>query len=245
MLSVGQEIGCHGLFHTDEENFDRMPEVKQHNYITEATKKLQTLTGTPICSFRSPRVKTSTQTLKLLSELGYRSDSSVCSQRIDFVSSNLINLGWLTAPRLPYKPHPENVFRRGNLPIWELPISAAIIPFISATLKVLGVRWMKALFRLLYIEARYTGKPIVYLAHPSEYILLHGRQKRLTLKELSPSYVRTHGLLARNYLFRLNGQALYKATQELFSYIKSFPDIKFLTCNEFACSLDNTLPNDS
>ena len=83
MHLLGQEIGCHGLMHTDEEDYDRMPEDLQRTYIEEATRKLQIAAGSPICSFRSPRVKTSAHTLKLLSDYGYLTDSSVCSQRID------------------------------------------------------------------------------------------------------------------------------------------------------------------
>ena len=93
--SFGHEIGCHGLTHGDEENYDQMSEDMQRTYIAEATEKLRALTGTPIRIFRSPRVKTSATTLKLLAEYGYWADSSVCSQRIDFISSNLINTGWI------------------------------------------------------------------------------------------------------------------------------------------------------
>ena len=105
MQALGHEIGCHGLNHTDEEEYDRMPLDKQRMYIQEATRKLNEVVGSRVQAFRSPRVKTSGRTLELLAEYGYQSDSSVCSQRIDFLSSNLINLGWLVAPRSPYHPH--------------------------------------------------------------------------------------------------------------------------------------------
>ena len=95
MRLLGQEVGCHGLMHTDEEDYDRISEELQRNLIKEATEKLETIVGSTIFSFRSPRVKTSAQTLKILSDLNYLTDSSICSQRMDFVSSNLINLvGW-------------------------------------------------------------------------------------------------------------------------------------------------------
>ncbi len=237
MRLLNQEIGCHGLMHTDEEDYDRMPPDLQRTYIAEATRKLETAAGSPICSFRSPRVKTSAHTLKLLSDFGYLTDSSVCSQRIDFVSSNLINPGWLVAPRRPYHPDPANAFRRGSLPIWEVPISAAIVPFISSSLKVLGLRLMKALFWLLYIESRVTGKPVVYLAHPTEFITLNRRRTKLTLADFSPSRVRTHGFLARNLVFWLVGQPLYEATRSLLAYIAALPDVTFMTCNEYTVSL--------
>jgi peptidoglycan/xylan/chitin deacetylase (PgdA/CDA1 family) len=233
MQESGHEIGCHGLTHTDEEDYDRMPAGMQRTYIKEATRKLEDLVGAPITTFRSPRVKTSAQTLGLLAELGYCADSSVCSQRVDFVSSNLINLGWLVAPRRPYHPHSANAFRRGALAIWEVPVSATIIPFISSSLKVMGSRYMKVFFRLLYAESRYTGKPIVYLAHPSEFLDVYRRRAPLAFKDFSPRRVRTHGLLARKAFYRLMGPALFDATRELFAYGTSLPGVTFMTCKAY------------
>lgn len=237
MHLLRQEIGCHGLMHTDEEDYDKISEEVQRSLIKEATKKIETVVGETISSFRSPRVKTSALTLKILSDFNYMTDSSICSQRMDFVSSNLINFGWLVAPRLPYHPHPSNPFRRGNLPILEIPISAAIIPFISSSLKVLGVRLMKAFIWLLYVEAKITGKPIVYLAHPTEFVGWPGQKSKLTLADFSPKRIRTHGFLARNLLFRLMGEELFDATREIFIYISKLPGVVFMTCNEFTTQL--------
>lgn len=237
MNFLNQEIACHGLMHSDEEDYDRMPENLQKVFITDAAQKIENVIGSPVKTFRSPRVKTSATTLKLLSDHNYRTDSSVCSQRMDFVSSNLINFGWLVAPRLPYHPNQSNPFRKGNLPILEIPISAIMLPFISSSLKVLGLQIMKLIFRLLYTEARISGKPIVYLAHPTEFIY-DGNPRKINLRDFSPQRVRTHGFLARNFLFRLQGQSLYYATRELFGYISSMPGIKFLTCNEFTCQFN-------
>lgn len=44
----------------------------------------------------------------------------MCRQRVDFVGSNLINMGWLVTLRRPHHPHQADPFRRGNLPIWEI-----------------------------------------------------------------------------------------------------------------------------
>jgi peptidoglycan/xylan/chitin deacetylase (PgdA/CDA1 family) len=229
--SFGHEIGCHGLTHGDEENYDQMPEAMQRAYIEEATGKLELLAGNPIRVFRSPRVKTKACTLKLLAERGYWADSSVCSQRIDFVSSNLINLGWLLAPRQPYQPRHDNAFRKGDIPIWEIPVSAAIVPFISASLNILGIRAAKMLFRLLYVEAKRTGKPIVYLAHPTEFTT--GRQRTFQLKEFSPSHIRAHGFLIRNLLYRMDKETWLKSTRELFDYMASFPDVVFTSAGAY------------
>jgi hypothetical protein len=231
MLESGQEIGCHGLTHKTDEDYHQMSEAKQREYIGAATQQLETWLGTPIHSFRSPRVKTSALTLKLLSEYGYVSDSSICSQRIDFISSNLINRGWVTAPRLPYRPRHDNPFKPGDLPIWEIPVSALVLPFISSSLRVFGLKLMKLFFRLLYAESRRNGKPIVYLAHPTEFV---GKQhRRIKREHFSPSFIRTHGFRLRNYLYRMDGETCLEHTRELFSYIGSFPDANFMTVHHY------------
>ncbi len=236
----GHEIGCHGLTHGDEENYDRMPEAMQRAYIGQATEKLAGLTGDPIRVFRSPRVKTSALTLRLLAEYGYWADSSVCSQRVDFVSSNLINPGWILAPRRPYRPHRGNAFRKGELPIWQVPISAAIVPFISASLNILGLSVIKALFRLLYAEAKRTGKPIVYLAHPTEFT--SGRQRTFQLREFAPAHIRAHGFLIRNLLYRMDQETWLQRTRDLFAYVASFPRVRFMSVGDYVVRvLDESL----
>jgi len=239
MQVLGQEVGCHGLTHTDEEEYDRMSEVMQRAYIEEATSKLESTVGKSIRVFRSPRVKTSATTLRLLTGYGYLADSSVCSQRLDIVSSNLINLGWLLAPRRPYRPHHASAYKQGSLPIWEVPVSALIVPFTSKVLNVLGLPATRFLATLLCAESRCTGKPIVYLSHPTEFLSSstqgNNRSRGRVFKPavFSPRYIRTHGFLARNLLLRMEGKALFDCTRELFAYMASLPHVKFMTTSEY------------
>ncbi len=238
LLTAGHEIGCHGWTHDEEEEYDRMPETMQQEYIGQATEKLYSLTGQPIRAFRSPRVKTSASTLRLLAEYGYTADSTVCSQRADFISSNLINLHWLFAPRRPYHPRPENAYRAGSLPLWEVPVSALLLPFISSAHRVLGTWAMKAFFRVLYAESKLTHKPIVYLAHPGEFRNRKAGagsrfEEYVRLEYLSPAFIRTHGFRPRNLLYRVNGEALLASTRALFKYMASCPDVTFLTISEY------------
>jgi peptidoglycan/xylan/chitin deacetylase (PgdA/CDA1 family) len=235
LRAQGHEIGCHGLTHGTEEDYDRMPEDMQRRYIAEATERLQELSGERVRAFRGPRVKTSATTLKLLAEQGYTADSSVCSQRMDLISSNLINIGWVLSPRRPYRPNHNSAFKTGEVPIWEIPVSAMGLPFISSALKALGLWPMKTFFKLLYAEARRTGKPIVYLAHPVEFL---GRKHKswksqVKRKYLTLSYIRAHGLRLRNQLYRLDGKTLHNASQELLAYMACFPDISFMTVSEY------------
>ena len=144
IIDSGHNIGCHGLTHGDEEEYNRMPKDLQRNYIYRATNMLHNITNRPVVIFRGPRVKTSHVAHDVLEEAGYIADCSVCSQRIDFVSSNFINTSWIFAPRLPYHPRKSNAFRKGNRKIWVISNSAIILPFISSCLYVLGLNFMKA-----------------------------------------------------------------------------------------------------
>ncbi len=238
LQGLGSEVGCHGLTHADEEDYNAMTPEMQRIYIEEATQKLQAVTGAPVTSFRSPRVKTSHHTLRLLADFGYRVDSSVCSQRIDFVSSNLINPGWIAAPRRPYHPHEKCAFKRGELSIWEVPVSAIVMPFISSFFRVSGIGLMKYFFKLLYAESQHTGKPVVYLAHPTEFIPCAKWKPERGLKDFSLQRIRTHGFLIRNMLYKLSGEELFEATRDLFAYMASFPGVNFMSCREYVDAFD-------
>ena len=240
MQAEGHEVGCHGWTHGIEENYDQMDTTLQRDYIAQATAKMRALAGEQVCAFRSPRVKISAATLRLLSEHGYTTDSSVCSQRIDFISSNLINLGWLFAPRRPYHPQSDHAFKKGTLPLWEVPVSALVLPFISSTLRVTGPKWMCTLARLLYLEARRTGKPIVYLAHPTEFLgsgkkrsLRTNFKQFLNPKYFTPAYIRAHGFRFRNLFYAASGPVLQTYTRSLFSYLAALPDVEFLTMRDY------------
>jgi peptidoglycan/xylan/chitin deacetylase (PgdA/CDA1 family) len=225
---AGHEVGCHGLTHGEEEEYDKMPVGMQQDYLRKATDTLRSLSGAPVGSFRGPRVKVSGTTLSLLSDMGYLADSTVCSQRFDLVSSNLLHPGWLRAPRLPYHPNREDAYRRGDLPILEVPVSALAIPFISSTLYVFGAGFMKMLFRTLYLEARRTGKPIVYLFHPYEFTdeIEGARDYSGNLK--------VHGLRLRRHLYRGNAQRKLAWNMELWRFMADFDGVRFSSVSEYA-----------
>ena len=97
---------------------------------------------------------------------------------------------------------------------------------------------MKILFRVLYAESRRTGKPIVYLAHPTEFVGRAGQTKKrrkthIRREHFTLSYIRAHGLRLRNVLYRVKAETLLQYTQELFAYMASFPDVTFLTVSEY------------
>lgn len=232
-IQDGHEIGCHGFTHGDEEDYDRMTEDMQCKHLCKATETLRRLTGRNVFSFRGPRMKSSHITQKILVELGYSADCSVASQRMDFVSSNLVNVGWILAPRLPYRPSHRSAFRRGQQNIWVVPLSALVLPFISSALYIFKVRVMKLLFRTLYLESQRTGKPIMYLVHPYEFAPYTGTWKPEGMSIIQR--VRTHGFLLRDKFYEKNHEKRFGMNQELFKYMKSFPNIRFRTVRDYVC----------
>ncbi len=242
LIRAGQEVGCHGLTHGDDEEYNRMPEDLQRNYLCQATDILQDITHSPIKTFRGPRVKTSHITHSILEELGYTADCSVASQRIDFVSSNLFNIGWVFAPRVPYHPNRDSAFKRGDRELYVIPISAIILPFISSSLNVFGVEFMKFFFNILYRESQRSGKPIVYLIHPFEFA--PATIKKAKDGQGSVERLRTHGMSFRSNFYEKDEKKRLQYNKELFTYMKSFPHVQFMTVSEYVSEIDNgrTLP---
>jgi len=99
---------------------------------------------------------------------------------------------------------------------------------------------MKVLFKLLHAESRYTSKPIVYLAHPTEFLESKVKTKKglwkvhVMREHFTPSFICGHSLRLRNLLYSVDREALYRNTQELFAYMASFPDVTFMTVSEYA-----------
>jgi hypothetical protein len=238
LLRKGHQIGCHGLTHDEKEEYNRMPEHEIRNHLTRATQLIREGTGLPVRSFRGPRVKTSHVTQKVLGELGYSTDLSVCSQRIDFISSNLINPGWIFAPRLPYRPDKSSAFRRGKEKITVIPVSSLAVPFISSALYIFGLAFMKMMFKILYEESIRTGKPVVYITHPEEF----GRKTITVDYKLSLKNVRSMGFSFRRRIKTLRSvDEKIRLSSELFSYMRKFRNVEFITVDEYVRSLKGSV----
>jgi len=86
-----------------------------------------------------------------------------------FSFGSMKKLNWIFTPRLPYFTDKENVFRKGNSSILEIPISAFIFPYIGTFMRVAPV--MNRMTRnLLVLESRFNNRPFVFLTHPNEFI---------------------------------------------------------------------------
>lgn len=167
----GHEIACHGLTHRHNKAFDVMPYEEQLEHLFTAKKILEDIAGEEVVSFRAPALRVNFDTPKALIEAGFKYDSSVAPQRMDmFMSLGSKNkMQWFGAPRTPYRANPENLARKGDSPIIEVPVSSFVVPYIGTFMRISPT--LNALTRrLLYWETRNTVKPINFLIHPNEVI---------------------------------------------------------------------------
>lgn len=178
----GHEIACHGLTHQHDKAFDVMPFEEQLEHLTTAKKILEDIAGEMVVSFRAPALRVNYDTPRALIEAGFQYDSSVAPQRMDmFMSLGSKNkLQWFGAPRTPYIASKENLARRGDSSITEVPVSSFVVPYIGTFMRISPS--LNALTRqLLYMETENTSKSINFLIHPNEVITeedLHTKTQR-------------------------------------------------------------------
>lgn len=95
------------------------------------------LTGEAPSSFRAGRFGIDAATLRVLPTLGYEVDTSVTP-----LSEQLADRGpdFRGAPQHPYRPSQDDVARRGDLPIVEIPVSVALTRRLPQLLQTAYVR---------------------------------------------------------------------------------------------------------
>lgn len=172
IISEGHEIASHGKSHLKEDGFDVMSFERQKRHLEETKKLLEDISGQEVVSFRAPALRVNKDTSRALIEAGYRIDSSIASQRFDFFMSfgAVKKLNWLTAPRCPYYTSPDSLFKKGDGPLVEVPLSALFFPYVGTTMRIFP--FLTTIERyLLHLESSYlNGKPIVFDIHPNELI---------------------------------------------------------------------------
>ncbi|WP_440954694.1 polysaccharide deacetylase family protein [Methanosarcina sp. Mfa9] len=171
----GHEIGCHGYDHSPFRAFDSLKYKEQIIELQRAKDAIEAIGGR-ISSFRAPALRINNDTVRALIETGFKTDSSIASQRFDgpmsFGSKN--KLGWLYAPRNPYNMSYDSPTKKGNSGVIEIPISAALIPYIGTTMRI-SPTINRVLQKFIFYEAAKTGKPVVFLFHPNECLDIHGK----------------------------------------------------------------------
>lgn len=170
----GHEIGCHGYDHSPHRAFDLLSFENQVVELEKAKSVIEPI-ASKIVSFRAPALRINNDTVRALEEVGFATDSSIASQRFDgpltFGYKNKIK--WIHAPRQPYKMSYDSPIQQGNSSILEIPISAALIPFIGTTMRI-SPTIIRILQRYIFYESAKTGKPVVFLFHPNECLNIYG-----------------------------------------------------------------------
>jgi polysaccharide deacetylase domain protein len=169
--SKGHEIGSHGLTHEVSQAIDILPRQIQLEHLATSKKILEDITGEEVISFRAPAARVDKKFCEVLNEAGYKIDSSVSSQRLDMFLSfgSLKKLNWITAPRKAYFTREDNIFRRGDSPIFEIPISALGFPYIGTFMRI-SPALNRLTRKMLYWETLANGRQFNFLTHPNEFI---------------------------------------------------------------------------
>ena len=192
----GHEVGSHGLTHEVDQAFDVLTPDEQLSHLRQSKQILENIIGDEVVSFRAPAARVDKGFSAILEEAGFKVDSSVSSQRLDMMFSfgALKKLNWITAPRKAYFTKSDNIFRKGESKVLEIPISAMGFPYIGTFMRIAPT--LNRMTRdLLYCETLCNGRQFVFLTHPNEFI-----DEDLETKEVERR--------AKNYISYLLGDVL-------------------------------------
>ncbi len=171
ILPYDHEVASHGYTHKPDQAFDVLPLQAQIDHLKKSKQILEDISGQEVISFRAPALRVNSNTALALAEAGYKIDSSVPSQRFDMFLSfgSKKKLKWLTAPRLPYRTKQDDLTKKGDGSIIEVPLSAMLLPYVGTTMRILpGLNRIQR--RLMNWENTLNKKPIVFDIHPNEFI---------------------------------------------------------------------------
>lgn len=229
----GHEVGSHGLTHEVSKAFDVLSPEEQLSHLRQSKQILEDIIGEEVVSFRAPAARVDKRFPLVMKEAGFKVDSSVSSQRLDMMFSfgALKKLNWLTAPRHAYFAQDENIFRKGESEVLEVPISAMGFPYIGTFMRIApGLNRFTR--QMLYWETLCNGRQFVFLTHPNEFI--DEDQETTEIERRGSNYISyllgdviRHKLKVKN----LGEKALPIYERELAFFQRK--DFEFVTCKDF------------
>lgn len=171
ILPYGHEVGSHGYSHNVNQAFDLLSFKEQKEHLKKSKEILEDISGQEVISFRAPAARVNNNTVQALIETGFTIDSSISSQRLDMFMSfgGVKKLNWLTSPRLPYFTDKDNIFKKGDSKLFEIPISAMGFPYIGTFMRIFP-ELNRFTRKFLYLETKINNRPFVFLTHPNEFI---------------------------------------------------------------------------
>lgn len=233
VIPYGHEIGSHGYTHEVNQAFDILSFEEQKEHLHQSKAILEDISGQEVISFRAPAARVNNNTVQALLETGFKIDSSISSQRLDmFMSFGAIKkLNWLTAPRLPYFTDQQNIFKKGDSGLLEIPISAFGFPYIGTFMRI-APSLNRMTRRVLHLETKFNNRPFVFLTHPNEFI--NEVRDTTDIERRGSNYISyllgdvlRHKMKVKN----LGSDALPFFERELQFFSKK--DYKFMTCNDY------------
>jgi hypothetical protein len=233
LRSLGHTIGCHGLNHTLEEDFRSISPDREWAILREATQILEDTLGERIISFRAPVFRLSNYTLPFLAELGYLADLSVTPQRLSFLSSTPWSFAGFLAPRSPYRPHRSSPYRRGDLPILEIPTTTLFLPLAHGAMSVLRTNGLAMMIKALFWEAATFGRPVVASIHPESIAGDDWYTENRPLK-LSDFIPKAYGGINLRYHFAdIKPDQSKQLAIELAQRVSTGPEVRSMTIEEY------------
>ena len=187
ILPFGHEVASHGWTHEVDQAFDVLSFEQQKEHLIRSKNLLEDISKQKVVSFRAPALRVNHHTPLALAHAGFESDSSVAAQRFDMFLSfgGIKKLNWLRAPRLPYRTSEDNLFKKGNGPLIEIPLTAFLFPFVGTTMRLFPkITSMQQ--RLFNLETSYNKKPLVFDVHPNEFIDEHSERRIITRRTSNP-----------------------------------------------------------
>lgn len=171
VVKDGHEVGCHGLVHNVDKAFDILPLKDQISHLKEAKKILEDISGNEVISFRAPALRVNKNTPIALVESGFKIDSSISPQRMDLLLSfgSWNKVQRLFSPRKPYLTKKDNLAKKGDGPIIEVPLSSFLLPLVGSIMRAFP-QLNSVLRKYLTSEAFKKHIPIVTYSHPNEFL---------------------------------------------------------------------------
>jgi len=234
ILPYGHEVASHGWSHEINEAFDCMSLEKQIDHLKRSKSMLEDISGQEVISFRAPALRVNQYTSEALRTCGFKIDSSIPSQRFDFFLSfgGLKKLRWLMAPRMPYYVSENDLTKKGDTELLEIPLSATFIPYVSTTMRIMPmITRMQS--SLLHLENRITAKPVVFDIHPNEFIDESNEKRTITRRSTNIlSYILADWLRAQLKVKNLGEPCIHLYDELIAYYVKN--NYRFLTLQEYS-----------
>jgi hypothetical protein len=158
----GHEVGVHGGFYHDE-RVAGLPEIEQKVKILQTKMKIENVTGVGVAGYRAPGHQIDENTMLALEELGFIYDSSV----VPSIGGRVLYKHGIFSPGGPYHPRKDDPFLRGDMNIWEIPVTPIFINGnLDSLLAYQGGTITKAELFLSAIKCKIKTESMVLYLHP-------------------------------------------------------------------------------